>query len=383
MLVGLIPRLAMAGLLVLSASCSPVEMARLQAVNSLFDPDRIVSNFSHMDAAFLTTPVALGSRAALPLPRSADARLPSEVGPWVVNRVITGLVVLKDGRLVHESYYHGTGPDDKRISWSVAKGFLSALFGIVMAKGDIASLDDMVTDYAPLLQGSAYDRVSLRQLLTMTTGVHFNEDYLNPASDINRMGRVLALGRSMDAFAAGLHRRDRPPGHLWRYVSIDTHVLGMVIRGATGRTIGDLMSEELIAPLGLEAEPYYVTDGLGEPFVLGGLNMTTRDYARFGQLFLQNGRVGGRQIVPAAWVAASTRPSAPTEPGAMGYGFHWWIPPQAIPGEFMAQGIYGQFIYINRPAGVVIAVNAADVKFLNDGVEDRNIFIYRAIADSL
>ena len=365
------------------AACSPGAMARLDAVNTLFQPTRIVHNFSHMDEAFLTTPVSLGTHKPLPLPQGSGATLPSDVGPWVVNRVITGLVVLKDGRMVHESYYHGTTAADKRIGWSVAKSFLSALFGIVQHEGFIASLDDPVTRYAPALTGSAYDGVSIRNVLNMATGVHFNEDYLNPASDIYRMGRVLALGRSLDVFAAGLRRRDSPPGQHWRYVSIDTHVLGMVIRGATGRSIPDLMSEKLIGPLGLEAEPYYVTDGTGEPFVLGGLNMTTRDYARFGQLFLQNGRVGGRQIVPAAWVAASTRPSSPTEPGAMGYGFQWWIPPGALPGEFMAQGIYGQFIYVNRPAGVVIAVNAADVKFLNDGVEDRNIFIYRAIADSL
>ena len=111
--------------------------------------------------------------------------------------------------------------------------------------------------------------------------------------------------------------------------------------------------------------------------------MTTRDCARFGRLFLQNGRVRGRQIVPPPWVAASTRPSVPTEPGAMQYRFHWWIPPGALLWEFMAEGIYGQFIHVNRPTNVVIALNAADVKFLNNGVEDRQIFIYRAIADNL
>ena len=380
LLIGLVVMAVLAGA---AALWKREEIARLMAVNSLFDPAYIVHNFSHMDEAFLTRPVARGDTAPLPLPVGFPAGLPPEVGPWVVNRVITGLVVLKDGQIVHESYYHGTGPEDRRISWSVAKSLLSALFGIVMAEGAIDSLDDPVTKYAPQLAGSAYDGVSIRHVLSMTSGVKFNEDYLDFYSDINKMGRVLALGGSMDAFAAGLKTRERPPGERWHYVSIDTHVVGMVIRGATGRTIPELLTEKLVAPLGLEAEPYYVTDGLGEAFVLGGLNMRTRDYARFGQLFLQNGRVNGRQIVPEAWVADSTRASAPTAPDELGYGFQWWIPKNAIPGEFMAQGIYGQFIYINQQAGVVIAVNAADVKFLNDGVEDRNILIYRAIADSL
>ncbi len=359
------------------------EVKRLRAVLTIFDETRIVQNFSHMDAAFLTRPVPIGTTPPLPLPRGMDAPLPALVGPWVVNRVITGLVVLKDGQIVHESYYHGTGPDDRRISWSVAKSILSALFGIVMAEGAIDSLDDPVTRYAPQLIGSAYDGATIRQVLNMASGVHFNEDYMDFGSDINRMGRVLALGRSMDSFAAGITASDNAPGAVWHYVSIDTHVIGMVIRGATGRDILDLLSEKLFQPLGLEAEPYYVTDGLGEPFVLGGLNMTTRDYARIGQLFMQNGFANGRQIIPAQWVAESTAPSAPTGDSGLKYGYQWWVPPGAGPGEFMAQGIYGQFIYINQPAGVVIAVNAADRRFTEDGVDGKNLAVYRAIAESL
>ncbi len=222
--------------------------------------------------------------------------------------------------------------------------------------------------------------VSIRSVLNMASGVQFNEDYLDFNSDINQMGRVLALGQSMDTFAAAITARAAPAGTEWRYVSIDTHVLGMVIRGATGREIPDLVSEKIVAPLGLEAEPYYVTDGLGEAFVLGGLNLRTRDYARFGQLFLQDGAANGLQIVPADWVTASTRPTAP---GGVGYGYQWWIPEDATEGEFMAKGVYGQYIYINRPAGVVIAVNSADRAFTQDGVEIVNITTFRAIAADL
>ena len=295
-------------------------------------------------------------------------------------RAVTAIVALKDGAVVHEAYFLGTGPDDLRISWSMAKSVLSSLLGVVMAEGKIASLDDPVVKYVPLLQGSAYDGASIRNVLNMASGVKFNEDYLDFFSDINRMGRVLALGGSMDKFAAGLHERSDPPGTVWHYVSIDTHVIGMVIRGATGESVASLLQSRILDPMGLEADPYYVTDGLGEPFVLGGLNMRTRDYARIGQMVLQGGAWQGRQIVPADWIEAATTASAP---GGEGYGFQWWLPPDATPGEVMAEGVYGQYIYINRALGVVIAMNAADRGFEDAGVYDGSITMLRAIAAGL
>lgn len=358
------------------------EIARLLAVNSLFSETRIVANFSNMDRAFLHTEVARGDGPVSDLPRGSDMRLPEGSADWIAERHVTALVVLKDGAMVHESYHLGTTANDRRISWSVAKSFLSALFGVVLADGDIASIDDPVTKYAPRLKGTAYDGASIRNVLQMSSGVTFNEDYLDYDSDINRMGRELALGGSMDGFAAGLSETDAPPGTAWQYVSIDTHVIGMVIRRATGRTIPDLLSEKIIRPLGLEAAPYYVTDGEGVAFVLGGLNLRTRDYARFGQMILQDGRFGGRQIVPADWIEASTRPSAKTEAGERQYGYQWWAPPDARPGEFYAHGIYGQFIYFNKPLGVVIASNAADRAFREPGVEDANIAMFRRIAEA-
>ncbi len=267
-----------------------------------------------------------------------------------------------------------------RISWSVAKSLLSALFGIVQAEGAIASLDDPVEKYAPTLIGSAYEGVSIHDILTMSSGVAFNEDYLDFYSDINKMGRVLALGGSMDDFAAGLTVRAAEPGSRWHYVSIDTHVLGMVIRGATGRDIPELMEEKLLAPLGLEADPVMLTDGDGVSFVLGGLNLRTRDYARVGQMVLQGGAWQGMQIVPADWIATSTSPQAAD---GSAYGYQWWIPANAAPGEVMARGIYGQYIYINPGLGVVIAVNAADRGFEDAGVGDANVAMLRAIAQGL
>lgn len=355
------------------------EIARLMAVNTLFSEETIVQNFSHMDRLFLTRPLSRGDGPVSPLPQGPEATLPAEVQDWITDRSITALVILKDGQIVHESYHRGTGPDDLRISWSMAKSFLSALFGIVHAEGKIG-LDDPVTQYVPELAGTAYDGTTVRHILTMSSGVAFDEDYMDFWSDINRMGRVLALGQSMDGFAASLKTRDADPGTRFHYVSVDTHVLGMIIRGATGEDIPDLLERHILGPMGFEKAPYYLTDGYGVSFVLGGLNVTTRDYARFGQMIAQGGQWQGRQIVPRDWIDQSTTPSAP---GGAGYGFQWWIPDGAGPGEVTAQGIYGQYIWIDRSRNVVIAVNAADRKFEEDGVGTANFALFRKIAAGL
>ncbi len=359
------------------------DITRLLAVNSLFSEARIVSNFSNMPSLFFNKTIARGPGQVSDLPQGVPATLPPEVATWIMDRHVASLLVMKNGVVVAEDYLLDTNPEDLRISWSVAKSFLSALVGILLDEGSIESLDDPVTQYAPLLIGSAYDGATLRDVLQMQSGVRFDEDYLAFNSDINRMGRVLALGGSMDAFAAGLKDRDNPPGTQWQYVSIDTHVVGMVVRGATGRTISDLMAEKIIGPLGFEADPVYLTDGDGVEFVLGGLNLRTRDYARFGQMIANGGTWQGKQIVPTDWIVASTTPSANTAPDAIAYGYQWWIPNGSTPGQFMAQGIYGQFIYIDQPRNVVIVVTSADRDFTVDGVQTANEAMFRRIAESL
>lgn len=359
------------------------QITRLLAANSVFSEEKIVQNFSHMDAAFLSVPVPRGDGPTSELAYGPETTLPAAVDAWIKDRSVTALVVMKDGQIVYENYFQGTTANDRRISWSMAKSYLSALVGILVAEGKIASLDDPVTKYAPMLVGGAYDGATLRNVLQMTSGVEFDEDYLDFNSDINRMGRILALGGKMDEFAAGLATRIAEPGQQWHYVSIDTHVVGMVVRGATGRSITDLLSEKIIIPLGLENAPYYLTDGVGTAFVLGGLNMTARDYARFGQMFAQGGMWQGQQVVPADWVAASTAPSAPTAPGQTGYGLQWWIPVGSGPGVFMARGIYGQYIYVDTPRNVVITTTAADRKFREPGVSQQNEDMFRLIAASL
>lgn len=360
------------------------ELARLWAVQTLFDEDRIVDNFSNMGALFHTAEMSRGDGPVSPLPTGDPIPLPDGIDAWIEERSVTAMVVLSGGEIVYEDYFKGTGPEDRRISWSVAKSWLSALLGVLLDEGVIGSLDDPVTKYAPSLSGTAYDGATIRNVAHMASGVAFDEDYLDFWSDINRMGRVIALGGSLDDFTRGLDERRAEAGAEWHYVSMDTHVLGMVIRGATGERIPPLLEDRIIRPLGLEADPYYVTDGDGNAFVLGGLNMRTRDYARFGQMIAQDGMWQGERILPAGWVETSTAASAPPgdTPGNAGYGLQWWLPAEAAPGEGFAIGVYGQYIWIDRQKNVVIAINSADRGFTEDGVFADNVAKLREITEA-
>lgn len=353
------------------------KIERLSRVNSLFDAETIVHNFSNMDDVLYAHPLPATGRPHIwpenlrPLPETikigSDER---SLASFLEETSTTALLVVHKGEIVFEDYYLGTSKDDKRISWSMAKSFLSALFGVAVEKDLIDSLDDPVTKYAPELAGSAYAGVAIRHVLHMASGAAFNEDYLDFNSDINKMGRVLALGGSMDEFAAALNIHAREPGTERQYVSIDTHVLGMVLRGATGETMHDLFQDWLWSKIGPGADAYYLTDGEDVAFVLGGLNMRTRDYALFGQLFLQGGQWNGAQIIPANWVTESTTASAPsdtsTDNTGVDYGYQWWVP-RGSAGQYFAVGIYGQYIFIDPVTETVIVKNSAHREFENQG----------------
>ena len=373
------------------------DLVRLYHVNTLFDEDRIVANFSSMKGLFFNVEVKRsgestllpGAKRDLAVSYTWDGKT-KRVQDWLDETWTTSLIVLQDGRVIHEDYLLGTKAEDRRISWSMAKSFLSAIFGTVVADGRIKSLDDPVEAYVPRLKGTVYEGVKIRNVLTMSSGVKFDEDYSAFGSDINRMGRVLALGGSMDEFAAGLEAREREQGTARQYTSIDTHILAMVLRAVTGKDMPALMEETLWSKLGAEDDATYLTDGYGVAFALGGLNMRSRDYARFGQMILDNGQANGRQVIPADWVAASTKSAAPPAANTadrMGYGYQWWLPVNAVD-EFYAIGIYGQYIYVNRPQRTVIVKTSAHRDFDDDGtggrlVEEETIEMFRAIAAGL
>lgn len=373
---------------------------RLIQAKSLFDEDKIVYNFSHMNELFFADDLPISGEphqwlenlSALPV-TYLDRGTQKDTIAMLQELQTTALVVVKDGVIVFEDYYKGTGANDLRISWSMAKSFTSALTGIALAEGYIDSIDDPVTKYVPDLAGSAYNGVPLRDVLNMASGVEFDENYLDPDSDINKMGTVLGLGGSLDEFAAEQENIARVSGQAWQYVSIDTHVISMVVRAATGRSLQDYFVEKLWSKIGASADARFSTDGDGNAFALGGLNMRTRDYALFAELYRNNGKRGDVQIVPQDWVSESTMASAPaaaighavpTEHGGVfGYGYQWWVPAHSD-GDYFGVGVYGQYIYINPKAGIVIAKNAAHREFMSadengESYMAQNITLLRAL----
>ena len=373
-------------------------IVNLNKVITLFDKDKIVHNFVNMNESFPNITIKSNSEpyyfesAPQALPESFEFKGKTvSVKEFLERTTTTALVVLKDETITHESYYLDTKAEDKRISWSVAKSFLSAMVGVAVEQGKIKSLNDLVTDYAPSLKGSGYDGVTIKNILQMSSGVKFNEDYKDFFSDINRMGRLLALGGSFDEFAASLVA-EREQGVYLHYVSIDTHVLGMVLRGATGESIVDYFTEHLWNKIHPEADTYFVTDELSEPMVLGGLNMRAVDYLKFGKLYRDDGRWNGEQIIPESWVKASVTPDAPhLMPGKrdnsdidLGYGYQWWLPVDADQ-EFMALGIYDQFIYVDKKSNIVIVKNSANINFTDNNFESghESAEFFRAVIKSL
>ncbi len=375
---------------------------RLILVKSLFDADKIVYNFSNMDTLLFSDILPRKGREhqwridTSPLPELySDRGINKSVSSMLQELQTTALIIVKDGTIVFEDYYKGTTLEERRISWSISKSFVSALTGLALANGDIKDVNEPVTNYVPQLKNTAYDRVPLIDLLNMASGVKFDENYLDPNSDINHMGTVLALGGSLDDFAADQEAIARAPGIAWQYCSIDTHVISMVLRAATGTTLQQYFVENLWSKIGASDDAYYSTDGEGNAFALGGLNMRTRDYALFGELIRNQGKRGDVQIIPQSWIAQSVVDSAPkampgkgvsTESGnAFGYGYLWWVPPNAD-GEFFAAGVYGQYIYVNPKAGVVIAKNAVHLKFTEaddkgESYMAQNITLFRGLAE--
>ena len=359
-------------LIVLSVWAFP-KIKALNTTLTLFDEDKIVENFRSV-AEFWPTrsltqakvPYVYNYGEPLNVPSSFaynDQKLGTR--QFLKDSWTTGLIVIQNDEIALEDYYLGNSAVTQNISWSMAKSFISALIGIAVNEGHIKSIEQSVDAYATSLGGSGYEGVSIKNVLQMSSGVAFNEDYGDFYSDINRWGRDFSLGNSQDAFAATL-KNDIEPGTVNHYVSINTHVLGMVLTQATGRSITDYMQEKLYNPMGMEHDGLWIIDGQGMEMALGGLNLTLRDFAKLGSLYLHDGTFNGQQIVPASWVADSRTMDQPhLLPGNdLGYGYQWWMV-GGDSGEFMAMGVYGQYIYINPEANTVIVKNSAN-PFYND-----------------
>ena len=349
---------------------------KIKALNTtltLFDEDKIIENFRDV-AEFWPTRSLTQAKVPYVYTYGDSLNVPSSFAyndqtlrtqQFLKDSWTTGLIVIQNDEIALEDYYLGNSAVTQNISWSMAKSFISALIGIAVDEGHIKSIEQPVDDYATSLVGSGYEGVSIKNVLQMSSGVAFNEDYGDFYSDINRWGRDFSLGNSQDAFAATL-KNDIEPGTVNHYVSINTHVLGMVLTQATGRSITDYMQEKLYKPMGMEHNGLWIIDGQGMEMALGGLNLTLRDFAKLGSLYLHDGTFNGQEIVPASWVADSRTMDQPhLLPGNdFGYGYQWWMV-GGDSGEFMAMGVYGQYIYINPETNTVIVKNSAN-PFYND-----------------
>ncbi|HSZ52912.1 MAG TPA: serine hydrolase [Caulobacteraceae bacterium] len=346
---------------------------------SLFRGGPQVENFREMSTIY---PVRVVRRAASPspLPQGPRIGLPTSFeyqGPhldtaqFLSEMETTGLIVVREGQVVFEDYWLGNDASTQAIAFSVSKSFVSALIGIAVGEGAIASVEDPVTRYAPELAGGAYDAVRLKDVLQMSSGARWNEDYSDPNSDIAAYGRVMAGAGSLDAFAAGCVR-ECEPGTFNRYNSTDTHVLGLVLRRATGRSLAEYLREKLWEPLGMEADGFWMVDCAGAEMAGVGLNAVLRDYARLGCCYLNGGAWNGAQVVPKAWVKASVTPDAPhLMPGprpnaerSPGYGYQWWVPDDS--GAYSAIGVYNQFVWVDPVTCTVIAKTSAFRRYASD-----------------
>jgi len=366
-----------------------------QVYDGTLYPGIQVQTFRNIDRLFPTRTVRRGTHV-YPLPRSTAPLKGVEFTStgkkydlydyMSLNRV-SGLLILKDGKVAFERYELGNNETTRWMSMSVVKSITSTLVGVAIKDGYIKSIDDPVTGYLPKLSGSAYEGVTIRNLLQMASGVKWNETYTNPASDRRRMLELQLSGKpgSILQFMSTLGRTSEP-GTIWNYNTGETHVVGELIHAAVKRPVAQYLSERIWSKFGMESDAtWWLESPDGQEIGGSGLSATLRDYGRFGLFVMNHGLVGEEQILPEGWV---------TEAGAskmiggkkVDYGYMWWVPDASTnpvhEGSFFASGIFGQSIYINPAANVVIVVWSARPKPTGtDTINDEDF--YAAVVKAL
>lgn len=279
----------------------------------------------------------------------------------------TAVLVLKDGEVVAERYSYGRTPDMRMLSNSMAKTIVALAFGVARADGLIRSFDDKAATYAPELAGTLYGETRILNLLRMASGARFTEDY-SDSDDRARFNRAV-FARGVAKAAQEVTERAAPEGEVFNYASAQTQILGLVLRGATGRSLRSYVEQKLWQPMGAEAPATWMVNPLDRiEHASGHFNATVRDYARLGWLMANDGELNGKRIVPPEHLLAMTDPQAQPEafrPGRMqnrgstylGYGLQTWL----LPGtqrRFALLGIHGQAIYVD-PALKLVVVHTA------------------------
>lgn len=295
-------------------------------------------------------------------PFSSGGRTMSIAGLMNQNNM-TGLMATAGGRVVLENYGLGLQEHERWSTMSMVKSMSAVLAGAAIADGAIAALDDAVTNYLPAMRGSGYEGVSVRHLLTMSSGVRWVEDYTDRDSDVNRYSRSLArqVPGGVLSLMASLPRA-HAPGTFWNYNTGDTYLLGAVICAATQRNLADYMSEKIWQPAGMEFDAYYTLESAGGQEIGGSrAGMALRDMTRFALLVMDGGRVDGASVLDGQWIdtvgtrafaLAGLANTAGTEIlGVSGYGLSWWLDDD---GGMWALGHSGQRIYVNRRERITV-----------------------------
>ena len=300
--------------------------------------------------------VVAASGTASALPPGPPLQLPLDVDAFMAGQRSAALLVLHDGKLRLERYGLGFDGSGRWTSFSVAKSFTSTLVGAAIKDGYIKSMDDKVSAYIPAMKGSAYDDVSIRQLLTMTSGVKWNEDYADPNSDVAKFNNHKPE-EGVDALVSYMRKlpREAPAGTRWLYSTGETNLVGLLLVQATKKPLADYLSEKIWKPAGMEQQATWLLSKSGNEISGCCLQAASRDYARMGQFILNGAMVNGQSIVPDGWLAeATTARTGIGQPGR-GYGYQWWTYDD---GTFSARGIFGQGIFIDAKRKLVIVTNA-------------------------
>lgn len=305
------------------------------------------------------------------------------VEKFIEDTKTSALLVIKDDVIKHEKYYLGGDENTLFSSNSMGKSFVSALMGIAVSEGDVESIDDPIGKYIPEFKGTEMENIPIKACLQMASGIRFDED-----ADMSGFSMKTLVGVPAMKVISKYGMQEEPYTYR-RYLSINTEILGQVIKNATGRGLAEYMEDKLWSKLGADHDAYWTLSNDTE-LAMGGLSVSLRDYARFARLYLNGGNWEGEQILSEEWVKDSldvsaeySKPWANNDPyNEIGYGYQWWVP-EGTQNEFMAIGVYGQWIYVNPSKQVIIVKTSADPDFTSKNYEPKHVEFFRAIADGI
>lgn len=295
----------------------------------------------------------------------------------------SAMLVIKDDTIKYERYFFGGDETTVFASNSMGKSFVSALMGIAISEGHIESVEDVLGKYIPEFVGTELEDIPIKACLQMASGIDFDED-----TDMSGFSLRTLLGTPAMKVIAKYGVQEAPYTYR-RYLSINTEILGQIIKNATGQGLGAYMEEKLWKRIGAEQDAYWTLSN-GTELANGGLSISLRDYARFARLYLHEGVYDGEQVLSKDWIRDSMDIRADySKPGAnhdgynaIGYGYQWWVP-EGDRGEFMAIGVYGQFLYVDPIERVIIVKVDADPDFMSANYELKHVEFFRAITSWL